>query len=101
MQAKFSDGSVMIVGGCSKDAELERVGQDKKRVCKVGVAIGKNEDTTTKWVNVVAWHDVASVLSTAKKGETVLVIGKLKSREYNEKTYQALDATSLKLLLSE
>lgn len=92
MQTRFKDGSVMVCGGCSKDAELERVGQDNKRVCKVGVAVGKREDDSTIWVNIVAWHDLASVLSKAKKGDPVFVIGKLKTREYNEKTYTDLVA---------
>lgn len=92
MQTKFKDGSVLICGGCSKDAELEYVGDDSKRVCKVGVAVGKREDTTTIWVNVVAWHGLASILSAAKKGDPILVVGKLKFREYNEKTYTDLVA---------
>lgn len=92
MQTKFKDGSVLICGGCSKDAELEYVGDDGKRVCKVGVAVGKREDASTVWVNVVAWHGLASILSTAKKGDPILVVGKLKSREYNEKTYTDLVA---------
>lgn len=92
MQAKFKDGSVMVVGGCSKDAELEYVGQDGKRVCKVGLAVGKKDDGSTIWVNVQAWHDVASCLATARKGVQVLAIGHLREREYNGKTYTDLVA---------
>lgn len=92
MQARFKDGSVMVCGGCSKDAELEYVGADAKRVCKVGLAAGKRYDGSTIWVNVVAWHGIASVLSAARKGDPVLVIGKLKTRDYNEKTYTDLVA---------
>lgn len=92
MQTRFKDGTVMVVGGCSKDAELEHVGQDSKRICKVGLAAGKREDGTTIWVNVVAWHETAEVLSTAMKGQQVLVIGHLKQREYNGKTYTDLVA---------
>lgn len=92
MQTRFKDGSVMVVGGCSKDAEIEHVGQDNKRICKVGLAVGKREDNSTIWVNVVAWHDTAEVLSTARKGQQVLVIGQLKDREYNGKTYTDLVA---------
>ena len=92
MQNKFKDGSVMVCGGISRDAELEHVGQDNKRVCKVGVAVGKDEEGKTKWCNVVAWHDLASILCVARKGDPVLIIGKLKSREYNGKTYTDLVA---------
>lgn len=92
MQNKFKDGSVMVCGGVARDAELERVGQDNKRVCKVGVAIGKDDEGKTKWCNVVAWHDLASILCVARKGDPVMVIGKLKSREYNGKVYTDLVA---------
>lgn len=92
MQTRFKDGSVMVVGGCSKDAELEYVGQDGKRICKLGLAVGKREDGSTIWVNVVAWHDTAEVLASAQKGQQVLVIGQLKQREYNGKTYTDLVA---------
>ncbi|SBW02543.1 conserved hypothetical protein [uncultured Eubacteriales bacterium] len=92
MQTQFKDGSVMVCGGCSRDAKLEYVGDAKKRICKVGIAVGKNEDTTTKWANVVAWHDTAAVLSKAKKGDSVFVIGKLNTREYNGKPYTDLVA---------
>lgn len=91
MQWMLKDGTVLAMGGCSKDAELEYVGENQKRVCKVGLAVGKREDSTI-WCNVVAWHNLASILSAAKKGDPVLVIGKLKSREYNSKTYTDLVA---------
>ena len=91
MQVQFKDGTVMVCGGCARDAELEYVGADSKRVCKVGLAVGKREDATV-WCNVVAWHNLASLLSAAKKGDPVLAIGKLKSREYNGKTYTDLVA---------
>ncbi len=92
MQAKLTDGSVMISGGCAKDAELKLVGGDGKRCCKVGVAVGKDRDGAAIWANVVAWHGMASVLSMAKKGDPVFVIGRLESREYNGKPYTDLVA---------
>lgn len=97
MQTKFKDGSVMVCGGCAKDAAVEFVGDDAKRVCKVGLAVGKRTpqgsgEPQTVWCNVVAWHGLAQVLSTARKGNQVLVVGKLKSREYEGKTYTDLIA---------
>lgn len=92
MQTKFSDGSVLVVGNCAKDAQLEHVGQNGKRVCKVGLSVGKRTpegggEPATVWANVVAWEKLAEVLSAAKKGDPVAVVGRLKSREYNGKTY--------------
>lgn len=92
MQTRFKDGSVMVVGGCSKDAQIEHVGKDNKPVCKVGLAVGKREDGSTIWVNVVGWYEAAAVLSEAEKGQQVLAIGSLKEREYNGKTYTDLVA---------
>lgn len=92
MQTQFKDGSVMVCGGCNKDAEIERVGDDNKRICKVGVAVGKDHNGKTIWANVVAWHGLAAALSKAKKGDPVFIIGKQKSREYNGKTYTDLVA---------
>lgn len=97
MQTKLPDGSVMVCGGCSRDAELQYVGEDGKRLCKVGLAVGKRptpdgEKPETVWCNVVAWHNVAQALSVARKGDPVLAIGRLQSREYNGKTYTDLVA---------
>lgn len=99
MQTKFKDGSVMVCGGCSKDAELQLVGEKQSRKCTVGVAVGRsstefdqNGRPKTIWCNVVAWHGLASILSMAKKGDPVLVIGKINNREYNGKTYTDLEA---------
>lgn len=97
MQTKLPDGSVMVCGGCSKDAQLEYVGQDNKRRCRVGLAVGKRpvqgeEKPESIWCNVVAWHKVAQVLSAARKGDSVLAIGRLQSREYQGKTYTDLVA---------
>ena len=92
MQWMLKDGTVLAQGGCSCNAELQYVGDDHKRLCKVGLAVGKRADTTTVWANVVAWHGLASLLSRARKGDPVFVIGKLKSREYNGKTYTDLVA---------
>lgn len=98
MQTKFKDGSVMVAGACAKDADFQIVGDKQNRKCTVGLAVGKSEELDdtgrprTIWCNVVAWHDLASILSLAKKGSSVLAVGKLRSREYNGKTYTDLEA---------
>lgn len=101
MQAKLSDGSVMVCGACGKDAEFKTVGEKNSRKCTVGLAVGKRKNpddpagTLTVWCNVVAWHDLASLLAVARKGDAVFVVGRLKSREYNGKTYTDLEAEFL------
>lgn len=91
MQTKLPDGSIMVCGGCSKDAELQIVGEKGSRKCSVGIAAGKRNEETV-WVNVVAWHNLASILCAARKGDPVFVIGKLETREYNGKEYKDLVA---------
>jgi len=98
MQVKFPDGSVMVCGGAAADGELKFVGADNKRVCKLGLAVGKRQDadggTTPKtvWCNVTAWHGLAPILASACKGDSVLAIGRVKTHEYNGKTYAELNA---------
>lgn len=91
MQSKLPDGSVMICGGISRDAELKYVGEKHTPQCKVGVAVGKRNDQTI-WCNVTAWRGLAQVLSSASKGDSVFVIGHMGSHEYNGKTYTELNA---------
>lgn len=96
MQTKFKDGSVMVCGGCSKDAELRHVGEKATPRCTVGVAVGKRQNAygeeETVWCNVVAWRAAAEALAGARKGTPVLVIGRLEEREYEGKTYRDLVA---------
>jgi len=92
MQTKLPDGSIMVCGGCGKDAELQMIGDRNSRKTSVGLAVGKRHNNETIWVNVVAWHDLASILCVARKGDPVLVIGRLDSREYNGEEYKDLVA---------
>lgn len=92
MQVKLPDGSIMVCGGCAKDAELVTVGAKNSRKCTVGLAVGKRETGETIWANIVAWHDTASILCVARKGDPVFVIGKQETREHNGKEYKDLVA---------
>lgn len=98
MQTKLPDGSVIVCGTCGKDPEFGTVGENQSRKCTVGLAVGKRANPdggdrpVTIWCNVVAWHDLASLLAAARKGDPVFVVGRLKSREYNGKTYTDLEA---------
>ena len=97
MQTKLSDGTILAAGACGRDPEFRVVGEKQARKCTVGLAVGRRPDPDgdrpiTVWANVVAWHGLASILAAARKGDPVFVIGKLKSREYNGKTYTDLEA---------
>lgn len=100
MQTKLPDGSVIVAGACGRDAEFKTVGDNNSRKCTVSLAVGKRQAPSqdkpvTVWCNVVAWHDLASLLAPARKGDAVFVIGRIKTREYNGKTYTDLEAEFL------
>ena len=98
MQVGYKDGSVLIAGICIRDADFKTVGAKQSRLCETAVRVGTCADpenpgkSTGILCNVKAWHDLASILATAKKGDSVCVIGKIDVREYNGKTYKDLVA---------
>lgn len=96
MQTKLSDGSIMVCGTLPKDAEYKTVGANDSSLTTFGLKVGEKPldgDVTQKeaiWANCVCWNSVAKYAATFKKFDTVLCIGKLKSEEYNSKTYTKL-----------
>lgn len=92
MQVRLTDGSIMVCGNCGQDPELKTVGEKSHRKCSVGLAVGKRQDGSTIWCNVVAWHDLAAILAQARKRTAVFVVGRLNAREYQGKTYTDLEA---------
>ena len=90
------DGSVIVAGTCGRDGEYKLIGEKQTPKAKVSVAVGKREDAngekTTVWANVVAWRGLADVLAGARKGDAILAIGRVSTREYNGKTYSDLNA---------
>ena len=82
------DGFWLVSGRATRDGELRMVGADKnKPLCKIGVAAGKNQDTTTIFADVVGWDALAYELATVRKGDAVFAVCRANSREYNGKTY--------------
>lgn len=43
------------------------------------------KDGKTEWFNIIAWAEKAHTLSLFKKGDEILVLGRLSSREYKKK----------------
>ena len=91
MQGKIGD-SIIIIGNATKDAEFKHIGEKQSPNAKWGVAIGKDKDDNGIFVNCEAWRRLAYVATEIKKGDIVMVIGKVQEREYNEKTYRTLVA---------
>lgn len=95
MQTMFKDGTVMVCGKLPKDAELRTVGEKNSSLLSFGLAVGERDEggtKTTVWANVQAWHERARKYAGLKKGDTVMVIGKLDVREHEGKTYKNLVA---------
>lgn len=97
MQAKIGD-SVIIVGNATKDGEFKHIGEKQTPNCKWGVCIGKDKDENGIFVNCEAWRRLAHVASEIKKGNPVLVIGKVQEREYNDKIYRTLVADWVQMI---
>ncbi len=87
MQTKLGDGSVMICGIVGKDAETKRVGEKNSVMTKFSVKAGDRTDQSgdkkAVWVNCTAWNDMGKAASTLKKGDTALVIGRIRTYKYN------------------
>ena len=96
MQTKLSDGSIMVCGTLPKDAEYKTVGVNDSSLTKFGLKVGEKPSASDPdkkeavWANCECWHSVAKYAATFKKFDTVLCVGKLKSEEYNGKTYTKL-----------
>lgn len=92
MQSKFPDGSVMVAGFLTRDAEYKVVGEKKTPLVKLGAAVGKRPDTTTIFCDIAAWRGLAEYARTAKKGDAIAAVGHIETHEYDGKTYSTLNA---------
>lgn len=87
---KLDDESLLIVGTAGRDAEVRRVGDRSIPRCLFSLAVGKNVDTTTEWINCIAWRNLAIAAGDIQKGNTVMAIGKMEDHEYNGQIYSNL-----------
>jgi single-stranded DNA-binding protein len=91
MRAKLGDG-VMACGNATRDGEFKLLGEKNTPNTKWGMAVGKDADDNTVFVNCEAWGRLANYAVEIKKGDPVLVFGQMRSHEYNGKTYHTLVA---------
>lgn len=80
----------LIQGNATRDGEMIQAGG--KDLGKVSVAAKDFEDGGTMFVTVNGWRGRAAYVSKIRKMDSVLAVGVLKSREYNDKKYYDLDA---------
>lgn len=83
---KFPSGEFIVVGPIPKDAEYKTVGDKQSSLTKFSVKASERTDAsgqkTASWTNCTAWHAAARACKDFKKGDVVLVIGKIEEREY-------------------
>lgn len=79
----------LMQGNATRDAETKEVGGHS--LATVGIAAAKAADGSAMYVNLNGWRDRAQEVASIRKLDSVLAIGKLKSREHNGNTYYDLD----------
>lgn len=80
----------LLQGNATKDAEWAPV--NDKPHAKVSVAAQESLDGGTLFVNVNGWRAQADQVAKITKRDSILAIGVLRKREYNDKFYYDLDA---------
>lgn len=103
MYSILQDGSFIICGFAAQDSEM-KTSQNGKTYTKWSVKVGDKPSQEQGrrgeaiWTNCIAWHDLARLAGTIRKGDTVLAAGKLESSEYNGKTYKTLNCEYLNIM---
>lgn len=103
MYSKLQDGSFIICGFVAKDSEM-KTSQNGKTYTKWSVKVGEKPSAKEGgrneaiWTSCVAWHDMARLAGTIRKGDTVLAVGKLETSEYEGKTYKTLNCEYINIM---
>lgn len=81
--------TVTIIGNLGKDAEIKDI--NGKRLVSFSIAdqSGFGDNKQTNWYSVNIWDGLAKTnfVDYLKKGQKVMVVGELSTKEYNGKTY--------------
>lgn len=78
----YQSGNTIATGRLSRDADFRIAGAKQSHFCSFSIPAAENEDGTTTWVNVDAAFDMADAAKDLKKGDHVLVCGKMVTRTY-------------------
>lgn len=77
----------VYAGKLIRNAELKEVGEKKFKKTQFTLNVGKDQDLVT----CVAWFEMADETADLKKGDRVMVVGTMNSREFNGKTFRDVD----------
>lgn len=86
----LADDVYMAIGPCTKEPVLRYVGEKNVAMSTCSMAAGKNQDTTTRFVNLKGWRKIAEQMVSLQKGDSIMAIGQMEYNEYNGKTYENL-----------
>lgn len=97
----YSKGQMIVSGRLGQDADFRVGGQKNSHFCSFSVAADEYTDPNTgeketRWVDVSANFDLADATRNYRKGDRVLVCGKLESRTFNGRDGQPRTAHELK-----
>lgn len=81
----------LLAGRVARDGELLTT-QSGKEIGSASVPAYNQKDGTTAWLTVKGWGHWARVVASARKGDSLLAVGRIDSREYNGKIYNDLVA---------
>jgi single-stranded DNA-binding protein len=94
-------GGSIVAGNLTKDPEFKRVGDKKTPLMKLSLAIGKDEQNSTKYADVAAWNRLAELLNGVGllKGDPIAVFGVWAKKDGNNgKQYWTLNADFVSVL---
>lgn len=78
----------LVYGVATRDATDKTV---NKPHYSSALALGQDADGIAHYLDLDAWRDRATDLKGIRKGDHVLALGKLETREYNDKTFTSLN----------
>ena len=99
---------VKLIGNLGGDAEV-KTANNQNEYAILSVAVNeswKNKesgtyDTRTDWARVVVWGKLTNFAKTLKKGERILVTGKLRTREYDKEIGKGKSKTNVTMVVTE
>lgn len=84
---------MLLQGKATRDAENRPV--NGKEHTQVSIAAGEDKSGNELYITLNGWRQNAELVGAIKKGDSILAIGRLKTREYNGNIYNDLDADFL------
>ena len=85
--------TIVLKGNVTRDAEVKKVGQSGIALCKLGMAVTnyikkpgqEKPEEETCFIDIVCWGDLAERVGAFRKGEGIVVHGRLKMESWQDK----------------